>query len=454
MHRASSSMGAIAGALAKAQAELVNPEKTLTASIRAPSAPNGEQTFRYASLSSGLEIVRKCLGKHEIAAIQSTAIDHDARMVKLVTVLAHSSGEWVASDWPVCPISEMGSPQRMGAALTYARRYALFTLVGIAGEDDLDAPDATGVSASIDEVGPALIQSSSHGGKAGSNLSSAVARARPVSPTAPVLSDEKSAAKRDELIAELNTLSSSEELDSWAHRSLPIKNTLTVADAGKLEEAFQTRAIAAADDPIPLSTTDHKERRERSSRDARIRSNVGRRAPKVPASSARPQVKQLAAQRGTNQVEGAEGIDKSVLTIATVKRRRNKAHLRLVAQGACLVCGRQPCDAHHLRFAQPRGLGLKVSDEFTVPLCRIHHREVHQHAKELEWWKALNIDPLPVAASLWQTSIGATQERQRQGRPNSRTLGCDDRSNCQRLDPSSLLGSFSGHRQRASLGPQ
>ena len=85
--------------------------------------------------------MRKTLGQHEIATVQTTAIDQTVGMVKLTTMLAHASGEWIASDWPVCPITETANPQRMGAALTYARRYALFTLVGIAGEDDLDAPD-------------------------------------------------------------------------------------------------------------------------------------------------------------------------------------------------------------------------------------------------------------------------------------------------------------------------
>ena len=128
-------------ALAKAQAELVNPEKSLVATIR-PDGPGGaERSFRYAPLSSGLDIVRKTLGQHEIATVQTTAIDQAAGIVNLTTVLAHASGEWIASDWPVCAISETATPHRMGAALTYARRYALFTLVGIAGEDDLDAPD-------------------------------------------------------------------------------------------------------------------------------------------------------------------------------------------------------------------------------------------------------------------------------------------------------------------------
>jgi hypothetical protein len=141
MPRSSESVAALASALAKAQAELVNPEKSLTASIRTGRLGEGERSFRYAPLSSGLDIVRKTLGQHEIATVQTTAIDQTAGMVNLTTTLAHASGEWIASDWPVCPIVETANPQRMGAALTYARRYALFTLVGIAGEDDLDAPD-------------------------------------------------------------------------------------------------------------------------------------------------------------------------------------------------------------------------------------------------------------------------------------------------------------------------
>src|SRR5437660_10871380 len=141
MPRSSESVAALASALAKAQAELVNPEKSLTATIRSGRPGEGERTFRYAPLSSGLDIVRKTLGQHEIATVQTTAVDQAAGLVNLTTMLAHASGKWIASDWPVCPIAEMANPHRMGAALTYARRYALFTLVGIAGEDDLDAPD-------------------------------------------------------------------------------------------------------------------------------------------------------------------------------------------------------------------------------------------------------------------------------------------------------------------------
>ena len=127
MQRSSETIGTIAGALAKAQAQLVNPEKSLVATVRSDGRgrQGAEQTFRYAPLSSGLDIVRKTLSQHEIAAVQTTSIDEAAGIVRLSTVLAHASGEWIASDWPVCPVAETDRPQRMGAALTYARRYSL-----------------------------------------------------------------------------------------------------------------------------------------------------------------------------------------------------------------------------------------------------------------------------------------------------------------------------------------
>src|SRR5260221_10574444 len=141
MHCSSDTIGGIASELAKAQGELSNPEKSLMATIRSPFPREGDRTFRYASLASGLDIVRKSLGQHEIATVQTTAIDQESGQIRLTTLLAHASGEWISSDWPVCPISETATPHRAGAAPSYARRYALFALVGIAGEDDLDAPD-------------------------------------------------------------------------------------------------------------------------------------------------------------------------------------------------------------------------------------------------------------------------------------------------------------------------
>src|ERR1700730_16997981 len=142
MHRSSESVAAIATALAKAQTELSNPEKAMIGTVY-NGRSDTPQSFRYASLSSGLNIVRKTLGGQQIAIAQTTDIDRANGMVNLTTILLHTSGEWISSDWPVCQLSETSAPRRMGAALTYARRYALFPMVGIAGEDDLDAPDLT-----------------------------------------------------------------------------------------------------------------------------------------------------------------------------------------------------------------------------------------------------------------------------------------------------------------------
>src|SRR5215470_8252664 len=164
VQRCSETIGTIAAALAKAQAQLVNPEKSLIGTIRSDQTAGAERSFRYAPLSSGLDIVRKTLSQHEIATVQTTSIDETGGIVRLTTVLAHASGEWIASDWPVCPISETAAPQRMGAALTYARRYALFTLVGIAGEDDLDAPGLIAPTTPTPKTGPGKTKDRLNGG--------------------------------------------------------------------------------------------------------------------------------------------------------------------------------------------------------------------------------------------------------------------------------------------------
>ena len=190
MPRSSESVAALAGALAKAQAELTNPEKSLVATLPAERG-QPQRTFRYASLAGGLEIVRKTLGKHEIATIQSTAIDRDSGTIKLTTTLAHASGEWIASDWPVCALAEMPTPHRMGAALTYARRYALFTMVGIAGEDDLDAPDLPLQSAPATQIPSPPLSPALRGKNGKSNLPNPVV----------TLDLEASARQRDELLA-------------------------------------------------------------------------------------------------------------------------------------------------------------------------------------------------------------------------------------------------------------
>src|ERR1700730_5040055 len=242
MQRSSESIGAIAGALAKAQVELTNPEKSLVATIRSPFPREGDRTFRYASLSSGLDLVRKALGKHEIATVQTTSIDQEAGLIRLTTVLAHSSGEWVSSDWPVCPVSETAAPHKMGAALTYARRYALFTLVGIAGEDDLDAPDLPGIKldgGTVDQSRPEELNG--HAAAIHSIPPYGKGSPRKPRPSVPILDAEASAAMRDRLAAEIASLSSADVAVEWARGSIAAKNTLTAEDAGALETAFRDR---------------------------------------------------------------------------------------------------------------------------------------------------------------------------------------------------------------------
>ena len=178
--------------------------------------------FRYAPLSSGLDIVRKVLGQHEIATVQTTSTDQAAGIINLTTMLAHASGEWIASDWPVCAISETATPQRMGAALTYARRYALFTLVGIAGEDDLDAPDLAAPT-NLNR-GPEKPKASTSGRLNGGQQKGGPAHQASdakvyLHSTKAILGPEASAELRDRLITELNDLSSSDGATLWAHRS-------------------------------------------------------------------------------------------------------------------------------------------------------------------------------------------------------------------------------------------
>jgi hypothetical protein len=379
MQRCSGSIGTLAAALAKAQGELVNPEKSLVATIRVDRRGGAEQTFRYAPLSSGLDIVRKILGQHEIATVQTTSIDQAAGMVNLTTVLAHSSGEWIASDWPVCGISETATPHRMGAALTYARRYALFTLVGIAGEDDLDAPDLS--TPTSQASGPEKPKKDGNdrlnGGQRNPTQRAAPTRDRRISfnSTNPILGTEASAELRDRLLAELANFGSSDEAAIWAHRNLRAKNDLTAADAQRVEEAFQARLATlpvGAGEPVQQTPTEELSR-----------------GPYPEETGNRPHSKM---------------IDKSLLALSEPRRLRDRDHVKAVAKQPCLICGRQPADAHHVRFAQHRALGRKVSDEFTVPLCRGHHRELHRCGDETAWWKKVGIDPTVCARTLWLAS--------------------------------------------------
>jgi hypothetical protein len=384
MQRSSESIGTIAAALAKAQGELTNPEKSLTATIRLDGRGAAERSFRYAPLSSGLDMVRKTLSQHEIATVQTTAIDHGTGIINLTTVLAHASGEWIASDWPVCAISETATPHRMGAALTYARRYALFTLVGITGEDDLDAPDldAPTVPRSGPEQPPGAGDGRLNGGRRYADPPRPYRRRTSAfPPRIPSEDPEASAAVCRQLLAEVAGISSSEEAATWAQRALVAKNRLTATDAESVEQLFEAR----------LATLTSQDTEAADSRQA-----------KEPVQGPEPLGWRPAKQRRRSTATAINStIDKSVLALPEPRRIRDRDHVRYVAKQPCLICGRSPSDAHHLRFAQSRALGRKVSDEFTVPLCRGHHRELHRSGDETQWWRNARIDPVAAARALW-----------------------------------------------------
>jgi hypothetical protein len=392
MQRSSEAIGAIASALAKAQSELTNPEKGLVGTIRSPFDRQGDRTFRYASLSSGLDIVRKTLGKHEIATVQTTAIDKDAGLIRLTTVLAHSSGEWVSSDWPVCPVGETAAPHRMGAALTYARRYGLFTLVGIAGEDDLDAPD---LGVTVTEA-PFPNKGKPNGSAGNDNAARPTAALsqnglRNPRPSKPVLDATASASMGARLVSEIAALDAVDSAIEWAGRNLDAKNTLVAADAVSVEDAFHNRMRVLQPDVYPPAGNALKPAIDPD-----------------PARTRTPVAFERAQEPRQAQSRGSAMRLESVTGVSSLKphRIRDKDHLRFICKQPCTVCGRTPCEAHHLRFAQPRAMGRRVSDEFTVPLCRLHHRELHQIGNELSWWEKLSIDPLPMALKFWQQTRG------------------------------------------------
>lgn len=369
MHQASEHIGTIAAALARAQAELTNPEKTLTAMIRSPFLRDDDRTFRYASLAAGLDIVRKTLSQQEIATIQTTRIDVTTGHIHLTTLLAHASGEWISSDWPICALKDVEAPHRMGAALTYARRYALFALVGIAGEDDLDAPDTVAGPPGAEPQAPPNVKPRP---------------ARGILHRPPVLGPAQSAGLREQLLRQLAALPAGNDLLAWAKATLPLKNTLLEPDARLVEAAYQTKLEDAARPESRIADQAAFERAQAASPEPLGAAAVASEA------ALQPSLPPAHAAGLTHPKEPP--------------RKRSKTHLLFVREQPCLICRQTPSDAHHLKFAQPRALGRKVSDEFTVPLCRAHHHELHRHGNERAWWANLQISPLPIAQELWAAS--------------------------------------------------
>ena len=314
----------------------------------------------------------------------------------------------------------------MGAALTYARRYALFTLVGIAGEDDLDAPDlqdgpvesaSPANPGALDGGGPDVggrLQKSPSQVRQGNGVST---RARSITPLAStILTAAQSAELRAQLIGELDTITTAEQAQVWASKTISTKNTLAVGDAQSVEEAFEQRfrEFTKAEEPSELGITGQHQDGPRTSAAPIDQAGSANSSVVAAPQAGSPTLEKPALQAvKVPKSKSGPAIDKSVLTLSEPKRHRNKEHLRFVAQQPCLVCGKSPSDPHHLRFAQPRALGRKVSDEFVVPLCRSHHRALHRVGNELEWWKSTGVDPLALADMFWSKSqLGAVVHQQ------------------------------------------
>jgi hypothetical protein len=194
-------------------------------------------------------------------------------------------------------------------------------------------------------------------------------------------------------------INSADEAATWAHRNLPAKNTLTAADAKLVEEAFAARLSQISGSDAMLGTP--------ASKDGNAGPSSGNRGAADPpnASTARV-IPSRESNAAANQQLPKETKKQSradvVRALGKTVRLRDKDHRRFVLRQACLVCGRVPSDPHHLTFTQPHALGRRASDEFIVPVCRVHHRELHRSGNEAAWWRSLNIDPLPIALRLWQ----------------------------------------------------
>jgi hypothetical protein len=186
----------------------------------------------------------------------------------------------------------------------------------------------------------------------------------------------QSAELRQKLVIDVANIASPQHAATWAREALITKNRLLESDAKLVEAAFERRM---SEFPRAGETIDSNEDSSVASSSAEGRASVG-----------------------VDSAPVASGVDKSVLAIATPRRYRNRQHLRYVMQLPCLVCGRKPSDPHHLRYLQPRALGRKASDEFAVPLCRVHHRAAHRAGDERAWWQAAGIDPVKIAGTLWK----------------------------------------------------
>jgi hypothetical protein len=228
--------------------------------------------------------------------------------------------------------------------------------------------------------------------------------------SAVLLSFELSGRLRDQMLTELNDIGSGDAAALWAKRRFPDKNKLNAADAKHIETVFRTKLLSFAAHHVDGLPDREEAEIYQSELKAEGRGASGHAPKEDPPAGSEDQTRapsELAVETDkpkTKAKSQSKVIDKSILAHPEPRRIRDRDHVRFVAQQPCLICGRQPCDAHHLRFAQSRALSRKVSDEFTVPLCRGHHRELHRHGDEAAWWSRAGIDPLSQAREFWRTS--------------------------------------------------
>ena len=192
---------------------------------------------------------------------------------------------------------------------------------------------------------------------------------------------------REQLLASVALLESEEEAADWVHKNMPAKNTLIPADSDLVESAFKDKLAS-----IPSMQTSVEEPADSVAGDGSATASEQVFVEAMEASAAAPIILPQKPEARRPRVA------------AKTIRLRDKEHCKFIAAQPCVVCGRTPSEAHHIRFAQPRAVGRKVSDEYTVPVCRLHHRDLHTYGDEASWWAAVSIDPLPIALQLWQKS--------------------------------------------------
>jgi hypothetical protein len=238
---------------------------------------------------------------------------------------------------------------------------------------------------------------------------------------------------RDKLLEEIAALDTAEGALAWAIRRIGVKNKLTAEDAFHVETAFQGRIRVLA--PEAYNDTSSS---ALGAVPAQTGSQLQLAGSDSQLASAADAPHACESQNPGKRNGGRKSMEEEYLGSMKLRRSRDKDHLRFIAIQPCTVCGRRPCEAHHIRYTQPRALGRRVSDEFTVPLCRLHHRELHRQGDERAWWNKLSIDPMPIALRYWQHTRGIPKARRSDQERRDDAAGSAEQSRAQLAADSGL----------------